>query len=197
MVDALEAQTRRPFALPFIRWDGRTLAQTPLICARLGEALGIAGDGAADCDWLLQLQLDIADMVEEVHRTHHPVATNLFYSDQKRAAEEAARHFRGQRIGKYYRHFSKALGRQQWFGGGRMSHVDTSFFQLHEGLCHMFPRAMKVHAERFAELVQLAHRVARTPPIAAYLRSDRRRDFNADGLFRYLPDLDGEAGASE
>ena len=36
----------------------------------------------------------------------------------------------------------------------------------------------------------LRDRVAAHPPIAAYLKSERRMAFNEDGIFRHYPELD-------
>src|SRR5580704_1638247 len=37
--------------------------------------------------WVNQLQLTIADLVDEAHDTHHPLASGLYYEDQKDAAK--------------------------------------------------------------------------------------------------------------
>ena len=39
-------------------------------------------------------------------------------------------------------------------------------------------------------VLQLHHRVAALPRVAAYLRSERRMDFNEQGIFRRYPELD-------
>ena len=58
---------------------------------------------------LIQLQLTITDIVAEVHDTHHPVASGLYFDDQKDAAQRAAKAFREERIPKYFDHFEAAL----------------------------------------------------------------------------------------
>jgi len=42
-------------------------------------------------------------------------------------------------------------------------------------------------------LVALRDRVAARPRIAAYLKSERRRPFNQEGIFRRYPELDAAA----
>ena len=74
--------------------------------------------------------------------------------------------------------------------GARWSHVDTSLFQLIEGLRYMFPKRMKAVEGDYPALIALHDRVAELPGIAAYLKSERRIAFNTDGIFRYYPELD-------
>ena len=48
-----------------------------------------------------QLQLTIADFVDEVHNTHHPVSGMMYYEDQKETAGQAAGCFFRDRLPKY------------------------------------------------------------------------------------------------
>jgi glutathione S-transferase len=41
------------------------------------------------------------------------------------------------------------------------------------------------------KLVALSKRIVARPRIRDYLASDRRQDFNEDGIFRHYPELDG------
>ena len=41
----------------------------------------------------MQVQLTIADLVAEVHETHHPIAAHLYYEDQRPAAKKRAEAF--------------------------------------------------------------------------------------------------------
>jgi len=74
--------------------------------------------------------------------------------------------------------------------GNALSYVDLSLFQLLGGLCYAFPHSMARHARRYPRLRALSKQVPQRPNIAAYLQSDRRLQFNEDGLFRYYPELD-------
>ncbi|MDB5845081.1 MAG: glutathione S-transferase-like protein, partial [Polaromonas sp.] len=66
-----------PFAPPFLV-DGKVVvAQTAAILLYLGPRLGLVSRNETRRLWTHQLQLTIADMVAEVHDTHHPVAAGL------------------------------------------------------------------------------------------------------------------------
>lgn len=54
----------------------------------------------ADCG-VHQLQLTLADWVSEAHDVHHPIASSLYYEEQKREAGRRAAHFIRKRIPKY------------------------------------------------------------------------------------------------
>src|SRR5438105_4430078 len=88
----------RPFAPPFLQSGELVIAQTANILAWLGPRLGLVPRGEADRLAAHQHQLTIADLVAEVHDTHHPISAGLYYQDQKREARRRARHFIGERI---------------------------------------------------------------------------------------------------
>lgn len=190
MSERLGKEERRPFAPPFIIWDGRTLGQTPLICTRLGEAFGLAPDGPVERDWLLQLQIDIADLTEEVHQVHHPVSPMFYYDEEKDTALRVARAFREERLPKYLDHFESAFRGQKWLGGSGISHADICLYHMLAGLRFMFPRRMATLVPNYPRCIRLENAVASYPAIADYLASDRRQPFNRDGLFRDYPEID-------
>ena len=74
--------------------------------------------------------------------------------------------------------------------GGRLSYADLSLFQLIEGLRYAFPNAAERTLARTPAIVDLHHRVAALPRVAAYLHSERRLPFNEQGIFRRYPELD-------
>jgi glutathione S-transferase len=137
------------------------------------------------------LQLTIADLVAEVHDTHHPIASDLYYEDQRAAAKRRAEDFRQHRLPKYLGYFEDVLVRSggQYALSGR-SYVDLSLFQIMSGLDYAFPHAMRRLRRKLPQLCGLAARVAERPRIAAYLASSRRIAFNEDGIFRHYPELD-------
>jgi glutathione S-transferase len=182
----------RPFAPPYIVDGDLCIGQTAHILAYLTDKHGL-GTGELDLDLqLIQLQLDISDIVAEVHATHHPIAGSLYYQDQMGAAHENAGAFREHRIPKYLDHFEAALAGHggPFVFGEQWSHVDTSLFQLLEGLDYAFPRRMRELDYPRLELCRQA--VAEIDGIEAYLASDRRMAFNEDGIFRHYPELDSE-----
>ena len=182
----------RPFAPPYIVDGEVTVGQTALILQYLSDKEG-HGSGEMETDLqLLQLQLDIADFVEEVHSVHHPVAHDLYYADQMDAAFEKAAYFRAQRIPKYLIHFDNAIAASggPFSLGQQPTHVDTSLFQVMEGLDYMFPNYMKEMQGTWAYLEGLQGAVPDIEGVADYLASEWRIDFNEDGIFRHYEELD-------
>ncbi|MGZ3266370.1 MAG: glutathione S-transferase [Croceibacterium sp.] len=182
----------KPLAPPYLVDGDLCIGQTAHILAFLADRHDFgAGEPETDLQ-LIQLQLDMTDIVAEVHNVHHPVAGALYYHDQMDAAYEAAQHFRDERIPKFLDHFEGALeenGGPFMLGDG-WTHVDTSLFQLMEGLDYMFPNRMRQLDYPRLELCRKA--VMEIDGIAQYLASDRRLPFNEDGIFRHYPELDSE-----
>jgi glutathione S-transferase len=182
----------RPFAPPYLVDGELCIGQTAHILAFLAERHDF-GAGELEVDLqLIQLQLDITDIVAEVHNVHHPLAAALYYQDQMDAAYEAAQHFRDQRLPKYLDHFEAALEENggPCVLGDRWTHVDTSLFQLMEGLDYMFPNRMRELDYPRLELCRQA--MMEIAGVEQYLASDRRLPFNEDGIFRFYPELDSE-----
>ncbi|MGB8330807.1 MAG: glutathione S-transferase family protein [Polyangiales bacterium] len=180
------------YAPPILVHGELVLAQTAAICAYLGERHGLAPDDHKLRIQTLQLQLTIADVVDEAHNTHHPVSVTLYYEDQKDAACKAATTFLDQRLPRFLPYFERVLERNggDWLIGKGLSYADLSLFQLLEGLAYAFPRGFAEVTESTPELLALRARVASLPRIAAYLASPRRLPFNEHGVFRHYPELD-------
>ncbi len=77
------ALDRPPFAPPILEAGKLLIAQTANILLFLGPRHGLVPRAETGRLWTHQLQLTIADFVAEVHDTHHPIATNLYYAQQK------------------------------------------------------------------------------------------------------------------
>lgn len=190
-----------PLGPPVLRHGRVIVAQTAAILQYLAPRLGLVPAGEASRLRAHQLQLTIADLVAEAHDTHHPIATSLFFEDQREEAVRRSGSFVRERIPLFLRYLDRALdsnppGRGRWLVGGRCSYVDLSTFQVMAGLSYAFPRAMRRHARRFPRLVALHDAVAARPRIAAYLASPRRIPFNESGIFRHYPELDLPVTAS-
>lgn len=180
-----------PFAPPFLRHEGLVLAQTANVLQYLAPRLGLVDDDEPTRLRAHQLQLTVMDLFLEAHDTHHPIASSLYYEDQKPAALERTRSFLTHRIGKFLGYFEKTVERGDGFAlGGKHSYVDLSLFQVVEGLRYAFPRAMKELAPSIPKLVLLRNRVAKRKRLKAYLASERRVPFNESGIFRRYPELD-------
>lgn len=192
MADLAQRRGFGPFAPPYLVDGDFSIAHVAHILAWLSDRHGFGGGDLTTDLQLIQLQLTITDIVAEVHAVHHPISGGLYYEDQKEAAAENARQFRENRIPKFLDHFEAALGVNEgpFVLGEKWSHVDTSLFQLMEGLGYAFPKRMKALAPAYPRLHATRDAVAALDGIAAYLASERRVAFNENGIFRHYPELD-------
>jgi glutathione S-transferase len=194
MSDLLESRSvKRPaFAPPFLKAGKLVIAQTANILFFLGPRLGLAPKDNSARLWTHQLQLTIADWVAEVHDTHHPVASSLYYEEQKREAKRRAEIFRIERQPKFLRYFEQVLERNggRILIGNAVSYVDLSLFQMIEGLRYAFPHAMAKQERKYRRVIALHDRIGARPRLAAYLGSERRLPFNQEGIFRHYGELD-------
>ncbi|MEW4448430.1 glutathione S-transferase [Qipengyuania sp. JC766] len=182
-----------PWAPPYIVDDsGFAISHVAHILSWLTDRHDLGtGDSRTDLH-LIQLQLTITDIVAEAHDTHHPVADSAYYDEQKDEAKRAAAAFRDERMPKYFDHFEKALGKREgpFVAGEGWSHVDTSLFELVEGLRYAFPTRMSELEGEYPKIIACRDAVARIDGVAQYVASDRRIAFNEDGIFRHYPELD-------
>jgi glutathione S-transferase len=183
---------RPPFAPPFLKAGKLVIAQVANILFYLGPRLKLAPRDEARRLWLHQLQLTVADFVKEIHDTHHPVGSGLYYEDQKPEAKRYAENFLDERAPKYLHYFETVLRRSggPYVAGRKLTYVDLSIFQMIEGLRYAFPKAVKGIERKVSGLVTVRDRVAARPRIKAYLASPRRIAFNEMGVFRHYPELD-------
>jgi glutathione S-transferase len=194
MMAVMETAARPPFAPPFLKHGELIIAQTAEILAYLGPRHRLSPTDEADRAFVLELQLTIADLVHEAHNVHHPVASSLYYQDQKPEAARAAKAFREERIPKFLGYFERVLTRNpdgpDWLVGDRLTYADLGLFQVVEGLRYAFPQTMAALEGRWPRAIAVRDRVAARPNIKAYLASERRLAFNEDGIFRRYPELD-------
>jgi glutathione S-transferase len=184
----------RSFAPPFLRAGALLIGQTANILRYLGAHHGLAPADEAGELWTHQLQLTLADLLDEVHETHHPVAAGLYYEDQKNEARRRAQDFLASRLPKYLTYFETVLMRNpkgdRYLSGAEVTYADLSMFQMIEGLRYAFPRAMQRMSPGVPKVLALHARVRERPRIAAYLGSSRRMHCNQQGIFRHYPELD-------
>lgn len=187
-----ESLATPPFAPPFVRVGDIVVAQTANALQFVGPRIGLAPADERMRLWAHQLQLTIADFVGEVHDTHHPVGTSLYYEDQKVEAKRRAKEFLSARLPKFFGYFERCLGRNggERLVGDRVSYVDLSMFQVMAGVAYAFPKAWAAAEGSYPLLVALRDRVSSRPRLAEYLASPRRLAFNENGIFRRYPELD-------
>jgi glutathione S-transferase len=185
---------RPPFAPPFLRAGRRVIGQTANILLFLGGRLGLAPREQSGKLWTHQLQLTIADFVDEIHDTHHPIAGALYYEQQKPAAKRRSKHFLEARLPKFFDYFENVLSRNSarggWLVGAKLTYADLSMAQVIAGLRFAFPKHSAEALRAHPHLAGLHERVFARPRLKRYLASGRRVPFNQYGLFRHYPELD-------
>ncbi len=196
-----EAVGRPPLAPPILKVGSQVMSQTSNILFYLAPRLELIPRDDESRTWALGLELTIADFVSEIHDSHHPIGSSLYYEDQKDEALRRSKLFVAERLTKFLRYFERVLkkneaGKGQYFVGAAHSYVDLSMFQILSGLGYAFPNSLRRLEPELPLLVALKARIAARPRIAAYLASPRRIPFNQHGIFRYYPELDrsGDGG---
>lgn len=181
-----------PFAPPFLAAGQLLIGQSANILLYLGARHHLAPVNETGRLWTHQLQLTIADFVDEIHDTHHPVASGLYYEDQKREAKRRAEDFCRNRTPKFLGYFERVIARSggPFLLGQRLAYPDLSLFQIVAGLRYAFPQLMRRVEKKVPRVVNVHERVAQRPHIAAYLASERRIPFNQMGIFRHYKELD-------
>jgi glutathione S-transferase len=186
------------FAPPFLRAGKAFIGQTANILLFLGPRLGLAPAAEEGRLWTHQLQLTLADLVVEIHDTHHPIGSGLYYEDQKKEARRRSADFLTSRMPKYLKYFETVVrsnrGRGPWMVGNGVSYVDLSMAQVIAGLRFAFPKACARGLRAYPRLRALHDAVFARPRIAAYVDSPRRTAVNNDGIFRHYPELDLSGG---
>lgn len=182
------------FAPPFLKAGRALIGQTANILLYLGARHALAPASESGRLWVHQLQLTLADLIAEAHDTHHPIASSLYYEDQRPEAKRRAANFVAERIPKFLGYFEALLARQSasaYLTGRTATYADLSLFQVVTGLRYAFPKAMARIERKHRRVTALHDRVAARPRIAAYLASPRRIAFNEQDIFRRYPALDG------
>ena len=184
-----------PLAPPFLQ-DGRlVLAQVANILHYLGPRLALVPTDEAGRLQVHQAQLTVTDLISEIHDTHHPIATNRYYEEQKAEAAKRAQNFVQHRLPKFMGWFERTLalnaaGAGSHLIGSEHTYVDLSLFHVVEGLRYAFPKAMAAYEPGWPHVLALHARVKARPQLAAYLASPRRLPFSEQGIFRRYPELD-------
>ncbi|KAF8920551.1 glutathione S-transferase-like protein [Mucidula mucida] len=192
--------------------SGRVICQTPSILNYLAPTLGLAGwdkEEKLDDDekeeiraCVNQVVLTALDLNNEIHDSHHPIATSLYYEDQKPAAAERAKDFRALRLPKYFKYFEDVLAANPankdnadgpFCVSKYTTTADLAVSHVVEGLMFAFPKRMTALRDsgKYPLVFKLHERVNAGDGIKAYLASERRKPFSM-GTFRHYPELDGD-----
>jgi glutathione S-transferase len=183
---------RPPYAPPFLKAGKLVIGQTANILFYLGRRLGLAPRDEAGALWVHELQLTITDLLVEIHDTHHPISSQLYYDEQRREAKLRTDRFWQYRVPKFLGYFERivAMSGGPYLLGRRVTYADLSLFQIVAGLRYAFPKRMRRFERKVTRLIALHDRVAQRPRIKAYLASKRRIAFNEWGIFRRYKELD-------
>ena len=196
IIDILQDSTLMspPFGPPFLVDRDIIIAQAAAILQYLAPKIGLIGESQEEQIFAHQIQLTVSDFLTEVHDTHHPIASELFYEDQIEESKRRSANFIKIRIPKYLNYFEKIISNNKsnsgWLIGNSLTYPDLSLFQIIEGLHYAFPKAFANIAGNYTNTITLRDAVAARPNIASYLKSNRRIEFNTMGVFRYYPELD-------
>ena len=195
VIEALSGAVATPsYAPPFLKDGDVIVGQTSAILLYLGDRLGLAPQDERLRLWTHQIQLTIADFVNEAHDVHHPLGMGKYYEEQKQEALRRAEEFRTSRVPKFLQWFETVIGRNPersgYLVGSRLSYADLSLFQALEGLHYAFPNLLSRIGPDYLLLLHLRERVRKEERIAEYLASPRRLPPNESDLFRHYPELD-------
>src|SRR6201995_2303604 len=126
MMRMMEQGPTPPFAPPFLKAGKLVIGQTANILLFLGARHGLAPKPEAGRLWVHQLQLTVADLVLEIHDTHHPLGSSLYYEDQRAPAKKRSEEFWNARVPKYLGYFERLLKSNggAYLTGRRLTYVD-------------------------------------------------------------------------
>lgn len=191
-----------PLAPPILKHGDLILFQTPNILLYLASKLPVLApspesdpNGIYHVNSLALTALD--GLSNEAHDVHHPVATGLYYEDQKEEALRKAEDYRKTRLPKFLGYFQRVLSgpasNGEWLYEDQLTFADLVFFQALDGVTFAFPKRIKTMRDGgdYDKVFELYDRVKNKDRIKAYLESDRRQKYSK-GIWRHYPELDDE-----
>jgi glutathione S-transferase len=126
-----------PYAPPILKHGELLIPQTSNILMYLAPRLGLAPtDDALAIYRLNALVLTALDgLSNEIHDTHHPIAKELSYEDQKAEALRRSQEFVKTRLPKHLGYFERVLkgeasGDGPWLHNGTFTYADLVMFQV-------------------------------------------------------------------
>jgi glutathione S-transferase len=191
-----------PLAPPILKHGSLVINQTSNILLYLGERLGLVPSRAEDefaVYKVNELALTALDgLSNEAHDCHHPIATGLYYEDQKTEAKRKSADYIANRLPKFLGYFERVLKSEsskggEYLYGGNLTYADLVLWQCVDGLRFAFPKAMGrlEREEAHRGVFELCERVQGKERIKTYLESERRQKYSM-GIYRHYPELDEE-----
>eukprot|EP01055_Gregarina_sp_Pseudo9_P001611 Gregarina_sp_Pseudo_9__1610@NODE_2085_length_1158_cov_149_051832_g1926_i0_p1_GENE_NODE_2085_length_1158_cov_149_051832_g1926_i0NODE_2085_length_1158_cov_149_051832_g1926_i0_p1_ORF_typecomplete_len271_score45_25GST_C_3/PF14497_6/3_8e03GST_C_3/PF14497_6/1_7e16GST_C/PF00043_25/0_00011GST_C_2/PF13410_6/0_00055Y2_Tnp/PF04986_13/0_022_NODE_2085_length_1158_cov_149_051832_g1926_i03451061 len=182
-----------PFAPPYLKTpEGWMISQTPNIINFLGQRLKLSGSTEEEGLLVNQLVLTVLDLALEAHDSHHPIASCLYYEDQKVEAKRRSDDFKTTRLPKFLGYFDRLLSahpHSHVLVGDGVTVADLTLFHTLRGIQFAFPNRYKKAISQLQALQGFWHKMETLPEIAKYLQQPNRLQFK-DGLFRHYPELD-------
>jgi glutathione S-transferase len=123
------------FAPPLLRHDGLLISQTSNIIMYIGSKLGLAGPKASDAWRVNALALTALDLLStEVHDSHHPIAVELAWEEQKDESARRSKEWITTRLPKILGYWQKVLSSESnengpWLLGKDFTYADLVLFQ--------------------------------------------------------------------
>lgn len=190
------------FAPPMLRVGGAgpngsdlLISQTSNVLLYLGRKLGLSGESEAEGYWVNEVVLTGLDFCNDCHDTHHPIATGMFYEDQKDEALKKASDFRENRIPKFLGYFERVLrgngarAQGKYLVGKGLTAADLVVWQVVDGVRYAFPKEMEARMKEFEGVWEFYESLKGESWLEEYLASERRLKYG-DGIFRYYKELD-------
>jgi glutathione S-transferase len=168
------------------RTADRADRQHPDVPRRKAQAGAAFGAGRL---WANQLQLTIADIVNEAHDTHHPIPPICTTKTRRRKRKRARRDSREQRIPKSSI-ISRRGARPAWRWPRACPTWTCRCSALIEGLRYAFPKAMARLAPSYPKLIALHDKAAAGPTSPPTCNPSAASRSTKAGIFRHYPELD-------
>ena len=132
----------------------------------------------------------IRHLTFSIQQVHHPIASYLYYEDQKPEAFRRAEDYRKSRIPKFLTHFETVLSTNDngVLVGSKVSTADLAIFHVLNGLSFAYPKRMATLRSEglYTSVFALHDRLEKE--LQGYLKSGRRKKYNM-GVFRYYAEL--------
>lgn len=120
------------YAPPLLKHGNFIISQTPNILQYLGSKFGLGGSTETDKYHVNALAMTALDgLCTEVHDTHHPIAVELYYEDQKVESQRKSQEWIKNRLPKHLGYWEKVLkSRDQgpWLLGETFTYADIVLF---------------------------------------------------------------------
>jgi glutathione S-transferase len=130
------------YAPPILRHGDIIINQVSNILLYLAPKLGLGPSEGPAVYHLNAIVATILDaLVNELHETHHPIATGDYYENQKPEAKKRSKDYLETRLPKFFTYFQRLLDAKTsdegpWLYGSNLTYADLVLFQVRESFAH-------------------------------------------------------------